>query len=390
MVDLERILLAGAEAWLCPDQLFDGTSLSRGMALGVAGGKITGLSPRRDLDAGLACIPVPGIIAPGFFDIQINGGGGVMFNADQSAAGLARIAAAHRQTGTMHWLPTVLTDRPEILGRAADAILGLHGADGIAGIHIEGPHISEARRGTHATAFIRPFDATTLAHIARLRAQDVPVLITLAPEAATPEDVAAVTALGAVVSIGHSGASADAARALLDAGAGAFTHLFNAMPPMLNRAPGIVGAAINSDVFCSIIVDGHHVADEVVGLAVRARPLPGRMIAITDAMATVGGPDHFNLYGADIHLADGKLVNAEGSLAGAHTTLLATLSRLVGRVGVPLETALGMITAAPAALMGLDPRIGHLVPGNAAEFVRIAPDLSDLDVISGVSGQSLR
>ncbi|MES2550903.1 MAG: N-acetylglucosamine-6-phosphate deacetylase, partial [Pseudomonadota bacterium] len=174
---------------------------------------------------------------------------------------------------------------------------------------------------------------------------------TLAPESATPQDVARITGTGAVVSIGHSDATADATRALLDAGATCFTHLFNAMSPMLNRAPGVTGACINSTAYAGIICDGIHVADEMVGLAIRARPVPGRMFLVSDAMSTVGGSDHLRLYGQDVWLKDGRLVNAEGSLAGAHVTMAEALRRLITVVGVPPETALDMASAAPARLL---------------------------------------
>jgi N-acetylglucosamine-6-phosphate deacetylase len=249
-------------------------------------------------------------------------------------------------------MPTVITDAAAVLARAVEAALEVQGQPGILGLHIEGPHLSLARKGTHAPEHIRPFEPATLAHVRRLRAAGVAVMLTLAPEAVGAADIAALAATGAVVSIGHSDATAEATRAALAAGASCITHLFNAMSPMLNRAPGLTGAAINSTAHAGIICDGIHVADEMVGLAVRARPVADRMFLVSDAMATVGGGDSFTLYGRTIRLSEGRLVNAEGSLAGAHTTMAASLARLIGVVGVAPDVALRMAVSTPARLIG--------------------------------------
>jgi N-acetylglucosamine-6-phosphate deacetylase len=342
-------MTAKPDLWLLPDAVFDGHRLRQGAALGIA----------RDRSLHIADAPPPaaairhirGTLTPGFLDLQVNGGGDALLNNDQSPKALRQMAAAHRRFGTVGILPTVITDAPEVLARAIDAVLATEGEAGLLGLHIEGPHLSIPRRGTHAAEYVRPFDATTLAHIQRLRAKGMFVMITVAPESVTPAQVREIAATGAVVSIGHSDASADEARTLLDAGATAFTHLFNAMSPMLNRAPGVTGACINSTAYAGIICDGIHVADEMIALAIRARPLAGRMFLVSDAMSTVGGSDHFRLYGQDVWLRDGRLVNAEGSLAGAHVTMAESLRRLITHVGIPPETALDMAVAAPARLL---------------------------------------
>ena len=182
-------------------------------------------------------------------------------------------------------------------------------------------------------------DDATLAHVQRLRHAGIAVMITLAPEAVQPGQIAALAAMGAVVSLGHTDATAGATRAALAAGATCFTHLFNAMSPMLNRSPGVTGAGINSDAYAGIICDGHHVADEMVGLAIRARPIAERMFLVSDAMSTVGGSDRFLLYGEEVRLIGGRLVNAEGSLAGAHVTMAESVARLINVVGIAADVA---------------------------------------------------
>ncbi len=371
-----------AEHWLLPTRLFDGETLHNGMAACVENGTITRLASKAPPDA----TPLNGTLSPGFFDIQINGGGGVLFNTSPHRAGLAVIAKAHHKIGTRHWLPTVITDAPEVLEAAVNAVLESFGDFGIAGIHIEGPHIAQARNGTHKPSFIRPLDAQTMAQLKRLRARNIPTLLTLAPEAATSAQVAEITAMGVTVSLGHTNATAAEAEALLAAGATAFTHLFNAMSQMENRAPGVVGAAINSPAYTSIIADGVHVDPTMLALAYRARPVKNRMILVTDAMPTVGGPDQFELYGETVFLKDSRLINPQGSLAGAHTTIMDGMATLQN-VGVPLQETLKMATSNPAALMGLEADISSLIGAKTSNLILIhqghATPLEMADAVAG-------
>jgi N-acetylglucosamine-6-phosphate deacetylase len=336
------------DGWIAPDLLFNGQELLSGRFLHLRGGRVVAVSNRAEG----AAIRVPGIVTPGFVDLQVNGGGGVLLNQTPTVAGMQAIAAAHRRFGTVAILPTLITDAPEVMEKAATSTLATYGRDGIIGLHIEGPHIALARRGTHAARFVRPLDHATMDVVARLRAADVPVMLTLAPEAVAEGQIAALAALGVVVSIGHSDTTADHVRTALGEGVGCFTHLFNAMSPLHHRAPGVVGAALNSHVPAGIICDGVHVADELVALAIRARPAPDLMFLVSDAMPTVGGPDRFRLYDMDLRLVDGQLVNPEGSLAGAHVTMAQSIARLVNRLGVDRAQALRMAVTIPARVIG--------------------------------------
>ncbi len=358
--------------WLAPDRLFDGETLREGHALRLDPGRVADLAP---LDARMNAQPLAGTVTPGYVDLQVNGGGGVLLNADPTVGGMEAIAAAHRRLGTVALHPTLITDAPEVLDRAAEAALAAKGRPGLMGLHIEGPHISVARRGTHAARFIRPLDERTMQVVRRLRDAEVPVLLTLAPEATQPGQIADLARMGVLVSLGHSDATADQARAALAEGARTFTHLFNAMSPLTHRAPGLVGAALNSHVPVGIICDGIHVADEVVALALRARPAPDLTYIVSDAMPTVGGPDRFRLYDMDLHVQDGRLVNPEGSLAGAHVTMAESVARLVARVGIPLEAALRMAITVPARLLGR-PDLADLDGRDAADLLLLGEDHS--------------
>ncbi|MDJ1006216.1 MAG: amidohydrolase family protein [Paracoccaceae bacterium] len=291
------------------------------------------------------------LATPPLTDLQVNGGGGVLFNTSPTILGLDAIATAHERRGTGAILPTVITDTPEVIEAAAEAVLSARQDRRLLGLHIEGPHIAITRRGTHDARLIRPLDETTVALVERLRAAGVAVMITLAPEAAAPDLFRRLVASGAVVSLGHSAATAEETEAALANGAGCFTHLYNAMEPMTSRNPGLLGVALNADCPAGIIADGHHVDWRMLRIAVRARP--GPTFAVSDAMPTVGGPDRFRLYDQTISVRNGKLVNEEGSLAGAHIDMATSLGNLIRLGGLPMAGAVAMCTDIPRAVLGL-------------------------------------
>jgi N-acetylglucosamine-6-phosphate deacetylase len=355
-----------ASWWLAPRRLFDGSAFREGVALRIDNGKIAAVGP---VTGDAPVVESALIAAPGYVDLQVNGGGGALFNNAPTRETLATIGAAHRARGTTSWLATFITDAPDRLDLAIDAVIANAGANGVAGLHIEGPHLAPERRGTHAAAFIRPFDDRTLASVRRLRAANIPTMLTLAPERVEAGTIRKLTDLGVVVSAGHTAANAAQIRAALDEGLRCFTHLHNAMTPMNSREPGVVGAALDSDAYCGIIADLHHVSATTLRVTLRARPKPGLMFLVSDAMSTVGGPDFFELYGQRIEVRGGRLVNAEGSLAGAHLDIATALRNVVAKLGEPAETALAMATSIPAAAMRLDGRIGAFVPGAKADIV---------------------
>jgi len=361
------------EAWFLPDFVFDGQDLQSDVALHVSDDRVIGLIPSAQAPA--SAQPLTGIISTGFIDLQVNGGGGFLFNADPTAETIAQIATAHRRYGTTHILPTVITDHERVLTQAVDAAIAAKSQNACLGIHIEGPHISVARRGTHSAEFVRPMDDHTMAHVRRLRDHDIPVMITVAPEATTPDQISQLANMGAIVSIGHSDASADETRAAIAAGARCATHLFNAMSPMLNRAPGVTGAVINSDIAAGVIVDGIHVADEMIALALRARPKRDCMFIVSDAMPTVGGPDHFNLYGMHIKLDANCLVNAEGSLAGAHITQAQGVYRLHNDIGLDQVDALRAGITIPARVIEQS-HLTDIRHHRVSDLIQLGNDLS--------------
>ncbi len=355
--------------WLAPACLFDGRERRAGVALRIEAGLIAAVAPVAEIGADDHVVTSPLMACPGFVDLQVNGGGGALFNNDPSPATLATIGAAHRRLGTTSWFATFITDSADALDRAVDAVIANRGRQGVAGVHIEGPHISLDRRGTHAARHIRPFDERTLANLRRLRSSGIATMLTVAPERLASGTIARLTEMGVLVSAGHSAATGEQVEAAVAEGLRCFTHLHNAMSPMTAREPGVVGAALASDAWCGLIADGHHVCDTTVALSLRARRRPDRTFLVSDAMATVGGPDAFELYGRRIEVSGGRLVNSEGALAGAHLDMATAVRYLVNRVGVGVEAALAMASCIPAGAAGLDAEIGGLAVGRKADIL---------------------
>ncbi len=358
--------------WISFDRVFDGSEIHTNAAVDIYHGAIADLAVSSGVNVERH---VNGLLTPGFVDLQVNGGGGVLFNSSPTRKGIQAITDAHRSFGTTALVPTVISDTPDVLERAADAVIAARNDRGVIGIHIEGPHISIERRGTHAAEFIRPLDNSTIEVVQRLRNANVKVMITLAPEAAKTEQITQLVAMKAVVSIGHTNATAELVNNFFSAGASCATHLFNAMSPMTSREPGAVGAVINSHCFAGIICDGHHVADEMIGMAIRAKPTADKIFLVSDAMATVGGADSFELYGKIIKVQEGRLLNVEGNLAGAHITQAQGVQRLVACTGTALVDALKMATSIPAACIGVR-QLGNLVGRALDDVIVLDNDLN--------------
>lgn len=317
-----------------------------------------------------------GFLLPGFIDAQVNGGGGVLFNNDTSVEAIAAIGRAHRRYGTTGFLPTLISDDAPVMARAVDATRAAiaAGVPGVLGIHLEGPYIAPARKGTHDAGKFRVPDADETAMATSL--DNGVTLITLAPEQVPTATVRAMVARGAIVAAGHTAASYEQARAGLDAGIRGFTHLYNAMSPLQGREPGTVGAALEDrESWCGIIVDGVHVHPGSLQVALAAKPR-GKLFLVTDAMPMVGADDpSFALYGEVITAVDGVVRNAAGALAGSALDMATAVRNCVRLLGLPLEEAARMASTYPAQFLGLEQRLGRIAPGCQADLVLLDADL---------------
>jgi len=311
-----------------------------------------------------------GWLLPGFIDAQVNGGGGVLFNNSPDVATLRTLAQAHRRFGTTGLLPTLISDDVQVMRAAIAATRQAisEGVPGVLGIHLEGPYIAPARKGTHDANKFRVPDAAEIALAASL--DNGVTLLTLAPERVPLESIRALVERGVVVAAGHTAASYEEARAGLEAGIRGFTHLYNAMSPLTGREPGAVGAALEDrDSWVGIIADGVHVHPASLRVALATKPR-GKVMLVTDAMPPVGAEDpSYELYGEVITAVDGVVRNAAGSLAGSALDMATAVRNSVQLLGVSLAEAARMASTYPAQFLNLDDRYGHIAEGHHADLV---------------------
>jgi N-acetylglucosamine-6-phosphate deacetylase len=329
---------------------------------------------------GLPAAPGGRLAAPGLVDLQVNGFAGVDLLAAEDEE-FRVVGAALARHGVTAYLPTLITAEPAVTDRALSIVAGVvatpdpRGARPL-GIHLEGPFLSARRLGTHPPAHRRDPDPELMRN---WRGLGPVVAVTIAPE--LPGAIELIRTLagdGVLVSVGHSDASAAQAHAAFDVGARTVTHLFNAMSPLHHREPGIPGAALTrGDVSVQIVVDGHHLAAEMVLTAWRAAR--GGVVLVTDATAAAGlseatGNGRYALADVELEVRDGAVRNAAGDLAGSALTLDAAV-RGACELGVPLPDALVAATEAPARLVRR-PDLGRLAPGTPADIVVFEDDLT--------------
>lgn len=329
-------------------------------------------------------------LLPGFIDVQVNGGGGVLFNDDPSVASIREIGRAHRRFGTTGFLPTLISDDLDVVSQAVkaaqDAIEA--GVPGVLGIHIEGPFLNAARKGVHDETKLRWLDEDALGLLTSLKGGKT--LVTLAPERTTPQIIRKLTNAGVIVSAGHTNGTYAEIRTALDHGLTGFTHLFNAMSQLTGREPGAVGAALDDDgSWCGIILDGHHVDPVVLKIAMRSKRRD-RFMLVTDAMPTVGAPNKtFSLQGRPISVAyDNMLVDEQGRLAGSDIDMATAVRNSLEMLDVDLPHAARMASLYPATFLGLDRELGRIEPGYRADLVLVDEGLNVIE--TWIGGQSLQ
>lgn len=343
------------------------------LAVVIEDGRITALLSDAAPQLGTADEQVDlggGWLLPGFIDAQVNGGGGVLFNNTPDVESLRTLAAAHRRFGTTGLLPTLISDDVQVMRNAIDATRSAiaQGVPGVLGIHLEGPYIAPARKGTHDANKFRVPDAEEIALAASL--DNGVTLLTLAPERVPLESIRALVERGVIVAAGHTAATYEESRAGLDAGIRGFTHLYNAMSPLTGREPGAVGAALEDrDSWIGIIADGVHVHPASLRVALAAKPR-GKVMLVTDAMPPVGADSpSYELYGEVITAVDGVVRNAAGSLAGSALDMATAVRNAVQLLGLPLAEAARMASRYPAQFLNLDDRLGEIAEGYQADLV---------------------
>jgi N-acetylglucosamine-6-phosphate deacetylase len=311
-------------------------------------------------------------LAPGFIDLQVNGGGDVLFNNSPTSETIATIAAAHRRYGTTAFLPTFITDTGEKMRAALAAVLRTAEKDpSVLGIHLEGPFLSPEKAGVHDHNLMRvPDEGDVEVLCGKWTGQ---MLVTLAPERVPKGFIAKLTRSGRRVSLGHSMATYEETCSAMAEGLSGFTHLFNAMRPLASREPGPIAAALESpDASYGLIVDGWHVSPALLRLALRGC---GHPMLVTDAMPPVGGcKPSFQLYETEIRVDAGRCLRGDGTLAGAALDMATAVRNCVNLLQVSLPEALRFASWNPAEFIGVGHMLGRLAPGYRADMVAIDPE----------------
>jgi N-acetylglucosamine-6-phosphate deacetylase len=358
---------------IASDFVFDGTTVHRDAAILIEDRNIVSLVPRADLPTTISVFRCPEDcwLAPGFIDLQVNGGGDVLFNEITTPEGIRTIAAAHRRFGTTALLPTLISDTPEKTRAALSVVQELIDIEpSVLGVHLEGPFLSPERPGVHPPRCIRIPTAEDTALLTEPRRGILHV--TLAPERVPQSFVHELVSAGIRVSLGHSMATYAQTRAAMQEGMTGFTHLFNAMRPLASREPGPIAAALESpEAWFGMIVDGVHVDPAMLRLALRGTAKP---MLVTDAMPPVGGTRSvFSLNGEQITAKGAACVRGDGVLAGSALDMATAVRNCVHLLGVPLELALRFASVHPAGFLGIDRWLGRLAPGCRADMVAIDP-----------------
>ena len=355
-------------------KLFDGEHWRHNVVVNFCDGVVESIQPISEVSAEAVAIQNLTLV-PGFIDVQVNGGGGALFNTAPTLQTLETMVKAHAGFGSTGLLPTVITDSVIVMQQAADVIASAIASKlpGVLGIHFEGPHLSVPKKGVHPVAHIRPLSPQELAIYART---DLGIkMVTVAPENISPAQIRQLVELGVIVCLGHSNAESAVVEAAIAAGATGFTHLYNAMSPLTSREPGMVGVALaDTNTWCGIIFDGHHVHPTAAKLALAAKQR-GKLIIVTDAMSPVGTAEtEFAFFDGKVTRTGNKLTSETGQLAGSVLDMAGAVKYAVNELHIEQGEALRMASLYPATFIGRDHCMGRIAPGYCADFALLNND----------------
>ena len=355
---------------LTQGRIYTGHEILDDHAIVIANGLIERICPQTELPTGIEQRSVDGaILAPGFIDVQLNGCGGVQFNDTADAVTVETLEImqkANERSGCTSYLPTLITSSDDLMKQGVRVMreyLQKHPNQAL-GLHLEGPWLNIVKKGTHNPDYVRKPDAALVDFLCENA--DVITKITLAPERVEPEVIRKLVAAGIIVSAGHSNATLKEAKIGFRAGITFATHLFNAMPYITGREPGLAGAIFDEpDVYCGIIVDGMHVDFANVRLAKR---LKGDKLCLGANIA------QFIFAGKTIYYRNGLCVDENGTLSGSSLTMIEGVRNLVEHCGIALDEVLRMATLYPSRAIGVDKQLGSIAPGMVANLTAFTRD----------------
>jgi len=370
-------------------QLFSGKEFFDNRALLIDGENIIDVINEHDIPNNFEIQKLNGgILSPGFIDLQVNGGGGKLFNNSPDKESLNAIIEAHQHFGTTSIMPTVISDSLNVLKRCATTISEeIECNKSLLGVHIEGPFFNVKYRGVHQKQYINTINSDYLNLFESL--QDFPVMLTLAPECISTKQLKHLKSLGFKILAGHTDASYDQLEEAIKYGLDGFTHLFNAMGQISAREPGVVGSALTFDnTTASIIVDLHHVHPSLIQMAYKQKP-QGKLFFVSDSMATIHhGEPSFELYDEVVSESNGRIINSEGKLAGSSITQIDAIKNAYQSCNIPLNEALAMASRYPAEYLGVANYLGSLESGYRADLTHFSLDFQVQNV--WVAGKQLR
>ena len=370
-------------------QLFSGKEFFDNRALLIDGENIIDVINEHDIPNNFEIQKLNGgILSPGFIDLQVNGGGGKLFNNSPDKESLNAIIEAHQHFGTTSIMPTVISDSLNVLKRCATTISEeIESNKSLLGVHIEGPFFNVKYRGVHQKQYINTINSDYLNLFESL--QDFPVMLTLAPECISTKQLKHLKSLGFKILAGHTDASYDQLEEAIKYGLDGFTHLFNAMGQISAREPGVVGSALTFDnTTASIIVDLHHVHPSLIQMAYKQKP-QGKLFFVSDSMAPIHhGEPSFELYDEVVSESNGRIINSEGKLAGSSITQIDAIKNAYQSCNIPLNEALAMASRYPAEYLGVANYLGSLESGYRADLTHFSLDFQVQNV--WVAGKQLR
>jgi len=363
--------------------IYTGKEVIHNKSITIEGTKIVEIIEESKIKKGVKFINLKRkSVAPGFIDLQVNGGGGKLFNDSPTEQTIVEIAEAHQKFGTTNFLPTLITDSNEKIEMAIQAVSSSikNGNKNILGIHLEGPFINSKKAGVHDKDFIRTLSEQDIFLLSSLK--NGKTLITIAPELCKSEFISKLSSSGVLIAAGHSDASYQDIQSAMKFGLSSVTHLFNAMSQFSSREPGLVGAAlVEDDLYCGIIVDGFHVHFSSVKVAWNAKKR-GKMFLVTDSMPPVGAIDSkFQLGPYSIRVKNGKCITDGNTLAGSVLDMATAVRNCVQKVGIPKDEALRMASTYPAQYLSLDDELGYIAPGYRANLAIFNNEINVSSVI---------
>ena len=370
-------------------QLFSGKEFFDNRALLIDGENIIDIINEYDIPKNFEIQKLNGgILSPGFIDLQVNGGGGKLFNNSPDKESLNTIIEAHQHFGTTSIMPTVISDSLNVLKRCTTTISEeIENNKSLLGVHIEGPFFNVKYRGVHQKQYINTINSDYLNLFENLK--DFPVMLTLAPECISTKQLKHLKSLGFKILAGHTDASYDQLEEAIKYGLDGFTHLFNAMGQISAREPGVVGSALTFDnTAASIIVDLHHVHPSLIQMAYKQKP-QGKLFFVSDSMATIHhGEPSFELYDEIVSESKGRIINSEGKLAGSSITQIDAIKNAYQSCNIPLNEALAMASRYPAEYLGVANYLGSLKSGYRADLTHFDLDFQVQNV--WVAGKQLK